>query len=265
MDRRNRLKIGLAAIALIGVPAAHAQTQPAPQPAAGGTATATIDPVAMQALTAMGNYMKTLKSFEIHSKATIQTSMDDTDLKVTLGLENIYRVQRPDAFFIELRSDRQFRQFFYDGKTFTVSVPRQSFYSAVSAPPTIKAVVDDIYDQYGVSLPLSDIFYWADAGAPTDGIRSAVRVGYAKVGGADTDQFAFRGDSLDFQVWIARGAKPLPLKIAITDRSDPVRPSYEAELSWDTAAKFTPATFAFKPPSGASKIQMAKLDSVEKP
>jgi hypothetical protein len=263
MDPRHHLRIGLAAIALIGAPA-FAQDAPPAAPQA-NTATGTVDPLAVQALTAMGNYMKTLKSFEIHSKALIQTSMDGTDLKVTLGLENTYRVQRPNAFFIELRSDRQFRQFFYDGKSFTVSVPRQGFYSVVDAPPTIKAVVDDVYAQYGVSLPLSDIFYWADAGAPTDGIRSAVRVGFAKIGGADTDQFAFRGDSLDFQVWIARGSKPLPLKIAITDRSDPVRPSYEAELSWDTDAKFTPASFAFKPASGASKIQLAKLDSVEKP
>jgi hypothetical protein len=263
MDRRNRFKTGLAAIALIGAPAL-AQDAPQTAPANQATAGATVDPLAVQALVAMGNYLKTLKSFELHSKATIQTSMDETDLKVTLGLDNIYRVQRPNAFFIEIRSDRQFRQFFYNGKTFTVSVPRQGFYSVVDAPATIREVVDGIYDQYGISLPLSDIFTWADVGAPTDGIRSAVRVGFAKIGGVDTDQFAFRGDTLDFQVWIARGSKPLPMKIAITDRSDPVHPSYEAELSWNTAAKFTPASFAFKPSSGASKIQMAKLDSVEK-
>ncbi|MEP9359650.1 DUF2092 domain-containing protein [Sphingomonas sp. KR3-1] len=261
MDGRNRWKLGMAAIALLAAPAfAQDAAQPAPTTAAG-----TIDPLAVAALQAMGSYMKSLKSFEIHSKATIETNMEDTDLKVTLGLDNIYRVQRPNAFFIELRSDRQFRQFYYDGKTFTVSVPRQGFYSVVDAPPTIRAVVDGLYDEYGVSLPLSDIFTWADAGAPTEGLQSAVRVGYARIGGVDTDQFAFRGEDLDFQLWIARGPKPLPMKIAITDRSDPVHPSYSAELTWNTAVKFTPASFAFKPPSGASKIQMAKLDSVEKP
>jgi hypothetical protein len=263
MDGRNRWKLGMAAIALIAAPAYAqdaAQSAPAPTTAAG-----TIDPLAITALKAMGDYMKSLKSFEIRSKASIETNMEDTDLKVTLGLDNIYRVQRPNAFFIELRSDRQFRQFYYNGKSFTVSVPRQGFYSVVDAPPTIAEVVDDLYEKYGVSLPLSDIFTWAEDGAPTDGIRSAVRVGYAKIGGVDTDQFAFRGDDLDFQVWIARGAKPLPMKISIVDRSSAVRPSYSAELTWDTAVKFTPASFAFKPPSGASKIQMAKLDSAEKP
>ena len=261
MDGQVRWKLGLAAAVLIGSPA---YAQNAPQPGTARTAATTIDPVAIQALRSMGNYLKTLNTFELRSKATIETNMEDTDLKVSLGLENVYRVQRPNAFFIEVRSDRQFRQFFYDGRKFTVSVPRQGFYSAVDAPPTIGDLIDAIYDDYGIVLPLSDIFYWADAGAPTDDVRSAIRVGYAKIGGVDTDQFVFRGDTLDFQLWIARGSRPLPMKIAIINREDPVHPSYSAELTWTTNVPFPASTFAFKPPSGASSIQMARVDIQEK-
>lgn len=261
MYRQVRWKLGLAAAVLIGSPA---YAQSAPQAGAAGTAATTVDPVAIQALRSMGNYLKTLNSFELRSKATIETNMENTDLKVSLGLENTYRVQRPNAFFIELRSDRQYRQFYYDGRKFTVNVPRQGFYAAVDAPPTIGDLIDAIYEDYGIALPLSDIFYWADAGTPTEDVRSAVRVGYAKIGGVDTDQFAYRGDELDFQLWIARGSRPLPMKIAIINREDPIHPSFTAELTWNTNTRFAPSTFAFKPPSGASSIQMARLDSQEK-
>ena len=248
--------LSVAALALISA-------SPPGAPPKQDAARAVLDPVALQALRSMGAYLKTLNSFELRSRATIETNVEDTDLKVTLGLENLYRVQRPNRFFIEVKSDRQFRQYFYDGKKFTVNVPRQGFFSQVDAPPTISDVVEDIYEEFGITLPLSDLFFWADEGSPTDGIESAVRVGYAKIGGVDTDQFAFRGELLDFQVWIARGPKPLPMKMVITTRDDPARPSYAAELSWNTAAKFAPATFAFKPDAKASAIQMARADPKE--
>lgn len=261
MTPRCRLTACLAALPLLGAIPPMAAAQDAPTPA---SAALTVDPVAVQALRSMGAYLKTLTSFEIRSKATIETDVEDSDLQVTLGLDNIYRVQRPDRFFIEVHSDRQLRQFYYDGKTFTVNVPRQGFYAVVKAPPTIAGVVQDIYDDYGITLPLSDLFAWADDGAPIDGLRSAMRVGYARIGTTDTDQFVYRGDLIDFQVWIARGPKPLPMKMEITSRDDPTRRSYSAELTWNTDAKFTPATFAFKPDAKSSPIQMARVSPEDK-
>ena len=251
-------RIGLAATALLAttLPAA-ANAQPTGQTQS--PAADKIDPVAIQALKGMGAYLKTLQSFEIRSKATIVNTVEDTDLQISLGLENVYRIQRPDKFFISLQSDRQVRDYYYDGKTFTVNIPRQKFFSTVTAPPTIGAVVEDIYEDYGITLPLSDLFTWAMDGGPTEGIRTALRVGFAKINNVDTDQFVFRGRDLDFEVWIARGPHPLPMKLAIKSRDDAGRPSYSAELSWNTDAKFTATTFAFKPDTGASSIQMARL------
>ncbi|WP_395335465.1 DUF2092 domain-containing protein [Novosphingobium sp. BL-8H] len=222
------------------------------------TAAGTLDPVALQALTGMGNYLKTLKTFELHSTATMEAALQDTDLVVHLGYEGTYRVQRPNAFYIQLKSDRAIREYFYDGKTMTVNVPRQNFYATAPAPATIRQTVDKIYADYGISLPLADLFYWSES-PMTDGITSAVRVGFARVNGQDTDQFIYRGPDLDWQVWIARGSAPLPLKIVITDRSDKLRPSYSAELTWNTSAKFSAKDFTFTPDPKSTAIKMASL------
>jgi hypothetical protein len=246
--------LGLAtAVALQGATPAFAQAAEAAADAP------PVDPVAIQALKGMASYLASLKTFEIHTQAEVETSLADTDLTVDLGVEGTYKVSRPDAFYVQFKSDRQVREYYYDGKagTFTVSVPRQDFFATVSAPSTINAVVDDIYDRYDIALPLADLFYWAREDAPTDGITTAVRVGYAKLGNADTDQFLYQGPDLEWQIWIARGAKPLPLKIAIKSRNDPDRPSYTATLDWNTAASFAPATFAFRPGAKSTPIRLA--------
>jgi len=151
------------------------------------------------------------------------------------------------------------RDFYFDGKArqFTVYVPRQNFFATVSAPPTIDAVVDDIYDRFDIVLPLADMFYWARDNASTDGITSAVRVGFAKIGNIDTDQFLYRGADIDWQIWIARGPKPLPMKIVMKARNDPDKPSYSATLEWNTDTTFAPATFAYRPDAKAAAIQLA--------
>jgi hypothetical protein len=254
MHTARPLKLALAALALAASPVtiggAFAQTDDDAQPAP------TLDPVALQALKSMGAYLRAIPRFELHTKAMLDTRVDDTDMKISLGYEGTYRVERPGAFYVSLKSDRQQREYFYDGKSFTVSVPRQHYFATVAAPPTIRATIDKVYDDFGISLPLADLFYWADDSS-IEGITSAVRVGYAKIGTTETDQFVFRGPELDWQIWIARGPRPLPVRIMITTRTDPSRPSYTADLDWNTNPKFTPATFAFKADAKTKAIQMA--------
>jgi hypothetical protein len=235
-------------------PPAAPPAQPAVQPAK----PAPIDPVAIEALKGMGAYLKSLKAFELRSKAVAETGVGDMDIKVHLGYEGFYKVQRPIGFYVQLKSDRAVREYFYDGKSFTVSVPRQNFYSTVSAPPTIRDMVDKAYDDYGIDLPLSDLFYWAEK-PTTDGITTAIRIGYAKINGQEADQFAFQGPDLDWQLWIARGKAPLPLKIVITDRVDSMHPSYSAELTWNTAPTLKGSDFKFTPDAKATSIQMSKI------
>ncbi|WHO39884.1 DUF2092 domain-containing protein [Sphingobium sp. AP49] len=259
--RLSGLAIGLSAIsfciAAAAAPPLTAQTPPA-APAASPPA-GKLDPVAIQALTGMGKYLMTLKSFELNTKATLERQIDESDMKLSFSYEGHYEVARPNGFHIEMKSDRQVRDFYFDGKNFTVFIPREKAYATVATPGKIVDAVDAIYDKYGISLPLADLFYWADAGAPTDGLSTAMHVGYAKVNGQEADQFFYRGDDLDFQIWIARGAKPLPLRIAITTRSSPAKPSYVADLTWNTAPSFAASSFTFRPGAGTSAIDLATV------
>jgi hypothetical protein len=255
-------RCNLSTLALLALAFPIASPAVAQAPAASAAAS-TVDPAALEALRGMGAYLKTLTNFELRSNGTLSTSAADTDLKVSLGLQNTYRVQRPNRLFVEIRSDKQFRQYFYDGKSFTVYVPRTNSYAHVPAAATIGQLVGDLNKTYDIQLPLSDLFNWAIEGAPTEGIKSAKRVGHAKVGNIETDAYLYSDDTIDFELWISSGAKPLPIKLVLTARDDPGRTSYSAEFTWNTSPSFPADTFVFKPKPPASEGQFAQVAHLE--
>ena len=215
-----------------------------------------VDPDSVAALDRMGAYLRTLGSFEIKTD-TLTDAVLDNGQKVQFAGTAQYKVRRPNAFAVTVSNDRKVRQFLYDGKTFTVFSPRMGYYATVPAKPTIREMMATAYDKFKIELPLADLFRWGTDDDHRDDITSAVTVGYAKINGVDTDQYAFREGNIDWQVWVQRGDKPLPQKIVITDTSDSAMPEFGAQLHWNTRASFNDATFAFKPPKDARPITIA--------
>jgi hypothetical protein len=241
------------AAAMTVLPAAvvTAMTQPA---AAQETPYPAPDPAT--ALHRMGAYLGTLQSFQVVATSSIDLVTED-DRRIDLDGTNTYKVRRPDGFVIETKTDRKTRRFIYDGKRFTVYAPARGFYASVEAPPTIAEVLAVAADRYGIVIPLEDIFHWGDPANLPTGYTTAEYVGVATVDGVATDQYAFGGPDIEWQVWIQQGDKPLPLKIVIVDRTDPARPEFSAKLAWDTNPRFNDATFAFTPASSDAPIRMA--------
>jgi hypothetical protein len=257
MTLRN-LTLALAGAAFLSsAPAAPALA--AEKAKAAATASKAIDPAALKAGQRMGAYLRTLKSFEVVSSATLQ-ELTDTGGKVETAVKTTYRVRRPDGFVIDMTTDKKARRFLYDGKSFTVFAPRVGYFASISAPETIDQTTDLIYDQYGVILPLADLFYWGTSATPTDLLTSARSLGGETIDGVQTDHYAYGGDDFAWEVWIQRGAQPLPRKMVITTVDDPARPTFTANLSWTPVAAFAPETFIFKPASDAKPIAMARVE-----
>lgn len=224
-------------------------------PTAQGPAPSVVDPYAVEALEKMGAYLRTLSSFEI--KADTQTdSVLDNDQRIELDGTTSYKVRRPNGFVIAMTSPRKAREFYYDGKSLTIFAPRMNLFTTISAPPTIREVFKMVSEKYNIEVPLEDLFHW---GLPEEkhNFASAGAVGYAKIDGVDADQYAFREGDIDWQIWIQRGPKPLPLKLVIDKTSDVAVPRYSAVLHWNTDATFTDSTFAFSQPPNAKAITIA--------
>jgi hypothetical protein len=63
---------------------------------------------------------------------------------------------------------------------------------------------------------------------------------------------------VDFQLWIADGDQPPPLRAVLTYKNDPGQPQFRAQFSdWNLAGEPPDSTFTFAPPVGANKIPFA--------
>jgi hypothetical protein len=248
----------LAAALGCGAFGAHAATKQAAHAAAPQPPAAQVDPQAVAAMVKMSAYLRTLQTFQI----TLQTQRDDVDVYgqlVTLSGKATYKVRRPDGLAIDLAMPMLTRQYFYDGKTLTVFDPKTGYYAKVQAPPTVRETLPFAKQQYGVELPLEDLFTWTEGDDRTKALTSAHYVGKTQVGDQTADQYAFRQPGIDWQIWIAAGDKPTPLRVVIVAANDLAHPQFESDIAWDFAVQFADDTFAFTPPANAREIQIHPL------
>lgn len=212
-----------------------------------------VDPQAIAALEKMGAYLRTLKSFEIDA-TTATDEVLDNGLKVQLDGAAKLIVRRPDRMRVTITSDRKHREYYYDGKSVTLYGPRVKYYTTVAAPPTVGETVQLLAQKYGIELPLADLFLWGTDKAHPEDIKQAINVGPATIAGTLTDQYAFRQEGVDWQVWIKQGATPVPVKLVVTTTSETAQPEHITVLRWNFAPKINEKMFAFVPPVGALKI-----------
>jgi hypothetical protein len=216
-----------------------------------------IEDGAIDAIKEMSNFLMKAKTLGITSEGSLDVVTNDGQ-RIQLDGVTTYKVRRP-GFVIDYSSDIKSRRFIYDGKNFTVYSPKLGFYATVPAPGTNREVLDTIYNKFGISLPLEDLFRWGD-GSNADRIKalkSAYEVGTATIDGVETDHFAFREADVDWEVWIQSNGDPLPRKLVIVDRTDPARPTFTSRLQWQLNPAYTDADFAFVPDANAKKIQLA--------
>jgi hypothetical protein len=219
-----------------------------------------IDPDAMDALTKMGTYLRTLKAFQVDSDVSSDDVLDNGQI-ITGTRHNTLLAVRPNMLRAELKSDDKDVFLFYDGKNFTVYGKRVNFYATVPAPPTIAELVDKVDDNYGIEIPLVDLFKWGTDQSAVKKITSAIEVGPATVDGVTCEQYAFHQEGIDWQIWIQLGDFPLPRKFAIRTLTDEARPLHVATLTWNLAPSYNEAAFIFDPPEGAQRIALRDLNA----
>jgi hypothetical protein len=256
-----RIFVLLGCAAALAVHPAYAQSSPAPAEAAADQSD--VDPRAIEALKKMSTYLSTLESFRLISEGSLDVITVE-DQKVQLDMVTTYQVKRP-GIRIDWVSDQKNRQFYYDGKQFTLVAPTLGYYATIEAPPTNREFLAALYDRTGIELPLEDLFRWADADhqADIDALTSAFSVGTATLDGTATDHWAFRSDDYDWEIWIEQGDRPIPRKLVIIDRTDPTLPSFSTRLTWQTNPSLDPAAFTYVPTGREVAISFASREAEE--
>ena len=216
------------------------------------------DPAVMSRLAQMGEYLRSLKSFVVKGE-TAKDEVLESGQKVQFGGTLEYRYSKPDKLHASFRTDRKWRDFYFDGKTLTLAGPRAGYYASVEMTGKVGELMTSLARRYGIEMPLADLFFWGTPSSGLDDITSATLIGPARVGGVDTDHFALRQQGVDLQIWVERGAKPLPHKMVVTTTEEPAQPQFSATLSWNLGAGMPASKFTYAPPKDAKRIELAPV------
>ena len=220
---------------------------------------ADIDPAAMAAIDKMGTYLRTLTTFQVKAVETIDDVLDNGQA-IQSGRVVDLLAARPNRFRARLTSDDMDALFLYNGKDFTMYGQLVNYYATVPAPPTIAELVDKLDERYGIEMPLVDLFMWGSPQSKAaQAITSAMDIGPGSIEGTTCEQYAFRQDGLDWQIWIQLGDYPLPRKLILTTTDVEARPRFTQVLTWNLAPSFNDEAFVFDPPKDAEKITIAEV------
>jgi hypothetical protein len=247
-----------------GAQPANANEPPEAKQPANAKQPPVLDLEAIHALESMGKFLREQQSFSVRTKATTDHVLESGQ-KIRSSATGQLRVRRPDHLRADIVSDRKQRQYFYDGKTFTMNSPNVGYYATVPAPPTIAELADELEDRYSLDLPMVDLFYWGTDEAAIDEITSASIIGSSKIDGVETTHYAFRQPGLDWQIWIEKGDRPVPRKIVLTTTDDPARPEHSLEMTWNLDSRQEDSLFTFVPSPDSQEIAIADRNAQRKP
>jgi hypothetical protein len=239
------------AVLALGPLALAQEPAPGPPPA---PVPRSVEPRAEQELKRMGEFLAKLPHFALEAEETFD-EIPDGQLRRQLTNVRRIAVERPNHVAADATGDTLNRASWYDGRTVTVLDKGHNVYATVEAPATIDATFDKLTDEYGIVLPLADLFYSDPYAVLMAGVTYGRYLGIHQAAGVACHHLAFSQETIEWQVWIDAGEKPLPRKLVISYVQEPGEPQYSAVIRrWNLESAVPEGLFTFEAPEGAQKI-----------
>jgi hypothetical protein len=209
-------------------------------------------------LTRMAEYLAGTQAFSVSMRAGYD-AVQKSGQTIEFGEMRKITVSRPDRLRVEGEdSDGDKTLTVFTGKEIVLINSTDNAYAIAPQPAGLDNGIVHFVRDLGMRLPLAMMLVSQLPAELKARVRSVDYVEKTSLYGAPAHHLAARTDTVDFQVWVADGDKPLPQRVVITYKKDKGQPQFRALLSdWNLAPAVTDAIFAAKPPAGATKIAFA--------
>jgi hypothetical protein len=209
-------------------------------------------------LKTMAEYLGGLRTFSCTSTNRYEV-VQASGQRVEFGESRRVYLARPDRLRIEEVSSDGFSDLaLFDGKQITVFSADDNVYAQAPQPPSLEDALVYFVRDLHMRMPLALLL---STHVRTELPALAREIDYVettRIDGKVAHHLAGRGESVDFEIWVADGSSPLPLRIAIIYKQAPDKPKFSADLSdWNTSPDFPEAHFRLALPGGARNIPFA--------
>src|SRR6516225_5318449 len=220
---------------------------------------------AKKLLKAMSDYLGAQKAMSFDYDVNLEL-VSTQQQKIGLASSGTVTLNRPDKLHLTRAGGFSNVEMVFDGKTLTLLGKNSNLYTQIEAPGTIDQLEDVLRNKYHRPVPGADMLI----SDPYKGLMSEVAdvkdLGAGVIRGVECDHLAFRTKDVDWQIWIAQGARPYPCRYVITSKKVPGWPQYTLDIwAWKTGAEVASDSFKLEIPASAKKLapdQVPELNDI---
>ena len=130
-----------------------------------------------------------------------------------------------------------------------------NLYAQVEVPGTIDQLVDVLREKYHRPVPAADLLMSDPYKELMPLVTDSKDLGSGVIYGIECDHLAFRTKEVDWQIWIAQGARPYPCRYVITSTKVTGWPQYTLDIwAWKTGTEVASDSFNLVIPAGAKQL-----------
>ncbi len=217
------------------------------------------DPDSVRILKGMSDFVAGTQAFSVRTETSLEVvTMNGEKLQFLTPVAA--SVRRPDRLLAKRDGDLVDQRFYYDGKTLTLFNPDAKVFATVPAPPDLDAALDYAREELDIVAPAGDLINTNAYARLTEDMFESRYIGTSMVAGQLCHHLAFRGNEVDFQIWIADGKQPLPWRYVITSKKITGAPQFVTQVvSWDLNPRLKDKDFEFKAPEGAVGVDFVRV------
>ena len=170
-------------------------------------------------------------------------------------------VQRPNRLSVKASGDDGKTELLYDGKTATVFDATKNKYAQVAEPGNLQQMLENLANRLQVEFPLADFLADEPGKSFLTGVTSGKEVNIVSIDGTPCRHLFFtQSGGMELELWVENNEHALPRRLIVTYRALPGQPNFIAEFSdWKLGVHPSEAEFTFKPPAGATKVELASV------
>ncbi|YCI06306.1 DUF2092 domain-containing protein (plasmid) [Ensifer sp. D2-11] len=209
----------------------------------------------------MSEYLRSVPTLSVDFDADQEIVTLDGQ-KIQYSASGSIALDRAKGFRMKRMGPFAHAEVIFDGTTISLHDQIANAYVQLQSPGrSVEDATEELRATTELDTPGADLLGNDPYGVLTDGVTGGTHVGSAFVNGVECDHLAFRTDIVDWQIWISKGSKPVPLKYVITTKWTTGAPQYTLRLSNWNSDGIEAAQFKFTPPADANKVEHVHADA----